>query len=176
LSAQISDLNTSLGALQRTITRINKISRSRFAETFAAVNACFKEVFTHIFPGGRGELLLTDENDLLETGVDIDIQIPGKRAQNVSLLSGGEKSLVAIALIFAILMYRPTPFLVLDEVDAALDDANTNLFNRLMKDVSKKSQVVMITHNKSTMEVAGSLFGVTMQKQGISSLVSVSIN
>jgi len=176
LSAQIFDLNASLGTLQRTITRINKISRSRFAETFAAVNACFKEVFTHIFPGGRGELLLTDENDLLETGVDIDIQIPGKRAQNVSLLSGGETSLVAIALIFAILMYRPTPFLVLDEVDAALDDANTNLFNRLMKDVSKKSQVVMITHNKSTMEVAGSLFGVTMQKQGISSLVSVNIN
>jgi chromosome segregation protein len=176
LSAQISDLNTSLSALQRTITRINKISRLRFAETFAAVNACFKEVFTHIFPGGRGELLLTDENDLLETGVDIDIQIPGKRAQNVSLLSGGEKSLAAIALIFAILMYRPTPFLVLDEVDAALDDANTNLFNRLIKDVADKSQVVMITHNKSTMEVADCLFGVTMQKKGISSLVSVNLN
>ena len=176
LSVQISDLNDSLAALQRTITRINKISRSRFAETFTAVNACFKEVFAHIFPGGRGELLLTDENDLLETGVDIDIQIPGKRAQNVSLLSGGEKSLAAIALIFAILMYRPTPFLVLDEVDAALDDANTNLFNRLIKDVACKSQVVMITHNKSTMEVADSLFGVTMQKQGISSLVSVNLN
>jgi chromosome segregation protein len=176
LSAQISDLNASLSSLERTITRINKISRSRFAETFAAVNACFKDVFTHIFPGGRGELLLTDENDLLETGVDIAIQIPGKRAQNVSLLSGGEKSLAAIALIFAILMYRPTPFLVLDEVDAALDDANTNLFNRLIKDVAGKSQVVMITHNKSTMEVADSLFGVTMQKQGISSLVSVNLN
>jgi chromosome segregation protein len=176
LSEQISDLNASLSALQRTITRINKISRARFAETFTAVNACFKEVFAHIFPGGRGELLLTDEDDLLETGVDIDIQIPGKRAQNVSLLSGGEKSLAAIALIFAILMYRPTPFLVLDEVDAALDDANTNLFNRLIKDVSDKSQVIMITHNKSTMEVADSLFGVTMQKQGISSLVSVNLN
>jgi chromosome segregation protein len=176
LSGQYADLNTSLAALQRTITRINKISRSRFAETFAAVNACFKEVFAHIFPGGRGELLLTDENDMLETGVDIDIQIPGKRAQNVTLLSGGEKSLAAIALIFAILMYRPSPFLVLDEVDAALDDANTNLFNRIIKDVSAKSQVVMITHNKSTMEVADSLFGVTMQKQGISSLVSVSLN
>jgi chromosome segregation protein len=163
LSEQISDLNASLNALQRTITRINKISRTRFAETFAAVNACFKEVFTHIFPGGRGELHLTDEDDLLETGVDIDIQIPGKRAQNVSLLSGGEKSLAAIALIFAILMYRPTPFLVLDEVDAALDDANTNLFNRLIKDVANKSQVIMITHNKSTMEVADTLFGVTMQ-------------
>jgi chromosome segregation protein len=176
LSAQIADLNTSLNVLQRTITRINKISRTRFAETFAAVNACFKEVFSQIFPGGRGELLLTDENDLLETGVDIDIQVPGKRTQNVNLLSGGEKSLVAVALIFAILLYRPTPFLVLDEVDAALDDANTNLFNRLIKDVAKKSQVIMITHNKSTMEVAETLFGVTMQKQGISSLVSVNLN
>ncbi|HBI47734.1 MAG TPA: chromosome segregation protein SMC [Smithella sp.] len=176
LSAQISDLNTSLNVLQRTITRINKISRARFAETFEAVNACFKEVFAQIFPGGHGELLLTDENDLLETGVDIDIQVPGKRRQNVNLLSGGEKSLVAVALIFAILKYRPSPFLVLDEVDAALDDANTNLFNRLIKDVAQQSQVVMITHNKSTMEVADTLFGVTMQKHGISTLVSVNLN
>jgi chromosome segregation protein len=176
LSEQISDLNASLNTLQRTITRINRISRTRFADTFAAINSCFKEVFAHIFPGGRGQLLLTDENDLLETGVDIDIQIPGKKAQSVSLLSGGEKSLAAVALIFAILMYRPSPFLILDEVDAALDDANTNLFNNLIKDVSQKSQVVMITHNKTTMEVADTLFGVTMQKQGISSLVSVNLN
>ncbi len=176
LSTQITDLNASLNVLQRTITRINKISRARFAETFDAINVCFKEVFAQIFPGGHGELLLTDENDLLETGVDIDIQVPGKRKQNVSLLSGGEKSLVAVALIFAILKYRPSPFLVLDEVDAALDDANTNLFNRLIKDVAQSSQVVMITHNKSTMEVADTLFGVTMQKQGISSLVSVNLN
>ncbi|MCX5850150.1 MAG: chromosome segregation protein SMC [Deltaproteobacteria bacterium] len=176
LSTQITDLNASLNVLQRTITRINKISRTRFAETFEAVNACFKEVFAQIFPGGRGELLLTDENDLLETGVDIDIQVPGKRKQNVNLLSGGEKSLVAVALIFAILKYRPSPFLILDEVDAALDDANTNLFNRLIKDVAHNSQVVMITHNKSTMEVADTLFGVTMQKHGISSLVSVNLN
>jgi chromosome segregation protein len=176
LSEQIADLNSSLNTLQRTITRINKISRTRFADTFAAINDCFKEVFAHIFPGGRGQLLLTDENDLLETGVDIDIQIPGKKAQSVSLLSGGEKSLAAVALIFSILMYRPSPFLVLDEVDAALDDANTNLFNNLIKDVSQKSQVVMITHNKTTMEVADTLFGVTMQKSGISSLVSVNLN
>ncbi|OGP88636.1 MAG: chromosome segregation protein SMC, partial [Deltaproteobacteria bacterium RBG_19FT_COMBO_43_11] len=176
LSTQISDLNASLNTLQRTITRINRISRTRFADTFAAINSCFKDVFAHIFPGGRGQLLLTDENDLLETGVDIDIQIPGKKAQSVSLLSGGEKSLAAVALIFAILMYRPSPFLILDEVDAALDDANTNLFNNLIKDVSQKSQVVMITHNKTTMEVADTLFGVTMQKKGISSLVSVNLN
>ena len=176
LTTQLSDLNESLASLQRTITRINKISRERFSETFAAVNECFKKTFAHIFPGGRGELLLTDESDLLETGVDIDIQIPGKKAQSVSLLSGGEKSLAAIALIFAILLYRPSPFLILDEVDAALDDANTNLFNRLIRDVAEKSQVIMITHNKSTMEVADTLFGVTMQKQGISSLVSVTLN
>jgi chromosome segregation protein len=176
LSTQITDLNASLNVLQRTITRINKISRARFAETFEAVNVCFKEVFAQIFPGGRGELVLTDANDLLETGVDIDIQVPGKRKQNVNLLSGGEKSLVAVSLIFAILKYRPSPFLVLDEVDAALDDANTNLFNHLIKGVAQQSQVVMITHNKSTMEVADTLFGVTMQKQGISSLVSVNLN
>ena len=176
LTTQLADLNESLGSLQRTITRINKISRERFSETFVAVNECFKKTFSHIFPGGRGELLLTDESDLLETGVDIDIQIPGKKAQSVSLLSGGEKSLAAIALIFAILLYRPTPFLILDEVDAALDDANTNLFNRLIRDVAESSQVIMITHNKSTMEVADTLFGVTMQKQGISSLVSVNLN
>ncbi len=176
LTTQLADLNESLGALQRTITRINKISRERFAETFEAINTCFKDVFANIFPGGRGKLLLTDENDLLETGVDIDIQIPGKKAQSVSLLSGGEKSLAAIALIFAILTYRPSPFLILDEVDAALDDANTNLINRLIRDVAEKSQVIMITHNKSTMEVADTLFGVTMQKQGISSLVSVNLN
>ncbi len=176
LTTQLADLNESLASLQRTITRINKISRERFAETFTAVNECFKKTFAHIFPGGRGELLLTDESDLLETGVDIDIQIPGKKAQSVSLLSGGEKSLAAIALIFAILLYRPTPFLILDEVDAALDDANTNLFNRLIRDVAESSQVIMITHNKSTMEVADTLFGVTMQKQGISSLVSVNLN
>jgi chromosome segregation protein len=176
LTTQLADLNESLSSLQRTITRINKISRERFAETFAAVNECFKKTFAHIFPGGHGELRLADESDLLETGVEIDIQIPGKKAQNVSLLSGGEKSLAAIALIFAILLYRPTPFLILDEVDAALDDANTNLFNRLVKDIAEQSQVIMITHNKSTMEVAETLFGVTMQKQGISSLVSVNLN
>jgi len=176
LSRQSADLMTSLESLQKTISRINQISRQRFAETFNAVNECFRLVFAQVFPGGRGELMLTDEKDLLETGVDIDIQIPGKKAQSVSLLSGGEKTLAAISLIFALLLYRPTPFLILDEVDAALDDANVNLFNRLIKDVALRSQVMMVTHNKRTMEVADSLFGVTMQKQGISNLISVNLN
>jgi chromosome segregation protein len=176
LSRQSADLVTSLESLQKTISRINQISRQRFAETFNAVNECFRLVFAQVFQGGRGELILTDEKDLLETGVDIDIQIPGKKAQSISLLSGGEKTLAAIALIFALLLYRPTPFLILDEVDAALDDANVNLFNRLIKDVALRSQVMMVTHNKRTMEVADSLFGVTMQKQGISNLISVNLN
>ncbi|MBA4396114.1 MAG: chromosome segregation protein SMC [Syntrophus sp. (in: bacteria)] len=176
LTAQAADLHHSLETLQKTIARINAVTRERFAETFAAVNACFCEVFTKLFPGGRGELRLTDDADMLETGVDIDIQVPGKRAQSISLLSGGEKSLAAIALIFAIILYRPTPFLILDEVDAALDDANILLFNRLIKDISAESQIVMITHNKRTMEAAGHLFGVTMQNHGISNIVSVSLS
>jgi len=176
LTAQVADLNTSLETLRTTISRINAISRKRFAETFDGVNKCFQEVFTRLFPGGRAELKLTDENDLLETGVDIEIRVPGKRAQSVTLLSGGEKSLSAIALIFSILVYRPVPFLLLDEVDAALDDSNIALFNRLVKETVSQSQILLITHNKKTMEIADSLYGVTMQKQGISTLVSVNLS
>jgi len=176
LTAQSADLNGSLGALQRTIARINRISRERFAETFEAVNLSFQSVFARMFPGGKGELRLTDEADLLETGVDIEIQIPGKRQQSISLLSGGEKSLAALALILAIILYRPTPFLVLDEVDAALDDANVNLFSNLVREISASSQVIMVTHNKSTMEIAKNLYGVTMQKKGVSTTVSVTLN
>jgi chromosome segregation protein len=176
LTGQISDLNASLETLQKTISRINTVSRQRFSETFAGVNKSFQEVFCRLFPGGKAELTLTDENDLLETGVDIDIRIPGKRTQNVTLLSGGEKSLSAIALIFSILLYRPVPFVLLDEVDAALDDRNIGLFNRLVKDTATHSQILMITHNKKSMEVSDSLFGVTMPKQGVSTLVSVSLN
>jgi len=175
LTAQAEDLQKSLDILQKTITRINRISRQRFAETFEAVNACFRQVFSRLFPGGRGELRLTDETDMLETGVDIDIQVPGKRTQNITLLSGGEKSLAAIGLIFAIILHRPSPFVILDEVDAALDDANISLFNRLVQEIAASSQIIMVTHNKRSMEVAGSLYGVTMQKQGISTVVSVNL-
>jgi chromosome segregation protein len=176
LTAQVADLNASLETLRTTISRINAISRKRFAETFEGVNKCFQEVFTRLFPGGRAELKLTDESDLLETGVDIEIRIPGKRTQSVTLLSGGEKSLSAIALIFSILVYRPVPFILLDEVDAALDDSNISLFNRLVKETVSQSQILLITHNKKTMEIADSLYGVTMQKQGISTLVSVNLS
>lgn len=175
LTAQVNDLNVSLEALQRTITRINRISRKRFIETFEAVNQCFKEAFPKLFPGGKGELRLTESEDVLESGVDIIVQIPGKKTQNLTLLSGGEKSMVAVALIFAIILYRPTPFLILDEVDAALDDSNISLFNNLIKDISADSQIILVTHNKRTMEIADNLFGITMEKKGISTMVSVNL-
>ncbi len=176
LAGQVKDLNSSLDTLQKTISRINQISRKRFSETFDAVNSHFKEVFPRLFPGGKGFLRLTDESDMLETGVDIDIQIPGKKRQNLSLLSGGEKALSAVALIFAILLHRPSPFLILDEADAPLDDANVSLFRQLVRDISQNSQVIFVTHNKTTMEAAENLIGVTMQKNGISTTVSVSMN
>nr|HOO90763.1 hypothetical protein [Syntrophales bacterium] len=176
LASQMKDLNSSLDTLQKTITRINQISRKRFSETYEAVNDHFKQVFPRLFPGGKGNLRLTDESDMLETGVEIDIQIPGKKRQNLSLLSGGEKALSAVALIFAILLHRPSPFLVLDEADAPLDEANTSLFRELVRDISANSQIVFITHNKRSMEAADNLIGVTMQKNGISTTVSVSMN
>jgi chromosome segregation protein len=175
LTDQINDLNASLETLKRTIARINTITRQRFAETFDGINSCFQDVFSRLFPGGRAKLKMTDENNLLETGVDIEIRIPGKFTQNVTLLSGGEKSLSAIALIFSILLYRPVPFILLDEADAALDDTNISIFNRLVKDTASQSQILMITHSKKSMEIADSLYGVTVRKKGVSTLVSVSM-
>ena len=175
LVSQEADVRNSLNSLQEAIDRMNKVSRTLFKETLEAVKESFGEMIDKIFPGGKGELYLTDEN-LLECGVDIDIRIPGKRTRNVSLLSGGEKALSAIAFIFAILKCRPSPFVILDEVDAALDDANVSLFNKLLKEISRYSQIIVVTHNKRTMEVAHNLYGITMERPGISSLISVSIN
>ena len=174
--AQIADLNTSLDTLQKTITRMNRISKKKFSETFEAINQRFGQVFPKLFPGGIGKLRLTDESDMLGTGVDIDVQITGKKRQSISLLSGGEKALSAVALIFAILIYKPSPFLIFDEVDAALDDSNVSLFKKLLDEISLDSQIIFVTHNKRTMESANSLFGITMEKHGITSTVAVSLN
>jgi len=176
LMTQAADLNQSIQSLQRTIAKINRLSKERFAQTFSAVNASFQKLFNRIFPGGRGELILLDESNLLETGIDIEIQMPGKRKQHISLLSGGEKAMVALSFILAFVLYRPTPFLVLDEVDAALDDSNIHLFATLIKDISSSSQVIMITHNKISMEAAHYLYGITMEKKGISKVISVSLD
>ncbi|MBT1070785.1 chromosome segregation protein SMC [Pelotalea chapellei] len=176
LAAQKEDLEESLRGLQQAIQRINRTTRQRFQETYALVNAKFQEVFPRLFCGGRAELRLTNEDDLLETGIDIIVQPPGKKLQNVTLLSGGEKALTAVALIFSIFLIKPTPFCLLDEVDAPLDDANIGRFNDMVREMSAISQFIIITHNKATMQVADSLYGITMESPGASRVVSVRLN
>ncbi len=173
LSEQKADLEESLHGLQQAIQRINRTTRKRFLDTFTLVNEKFQEVFPRLFCGGRAELRLTNEEDLLETGIDIIIQPPGKKLQNVMLLSGGEKALTAVALMFAIFLIKPAPFCLLDEVDAPLDDANIGRFNEMVREMSAISQFIIITHNKSTMTHADCLYGVTMEEPGVSRLVSV---
>jgi chromosome segregation protein len=173
LAGQKADLEESLHSLQQAIQRINRTTRKRFAETFELVNEKFMDVFPRLFCGGKAELKLTNEDDLLETGLDIIVQPPGKKLQNVSLLSGGEKALTAVALIFSIFLIKPSPFCLLDEVDAPLDDANIGRFNDMIREMSNFSQFILITHSKTTMAVADTLYGVTMEEPGVSKLVSV---
>ncbi|MDD2850854.1 MAG: chromosome segregation protein SMC [Desulfuromonadaceae bacterium] len=176
LSGQKDDLEESLQSLQQAIQRINRTTRQRFLETYHLVNSKFQEVFPRLFCGGRAELHLTDEADLLETGIDIIVQPPGKKLQNVTLLSGGEKALTAVALIFSIFLIKPTPFCLLDEVDAPLDDANIGRFNEMVREMSAVSQFIIITHNKATMQVADTLYGITMEEPGASRVVSVRLH
>ena len=176
LSGQRDDLNQALDDLQKAISQINRTTRRRFKDTFEQVNETFQQVFPRLFRGGRAELLLTDENDLLETGVEIIVQPPGKRLQNVNLLSGGEKALTAVALIFSLFLIKPTPFCILDEVDAPLDDANIDRFAEMVKEMTAQSQFIIITHSKRTMRVIDTMYGVTMQEPGVSKLVSVRMN
>jgi chromosome segregation protein len=145
-------------------------------ETFHLVNEKFKEVFARLFKGGQASLILLDDQDPSTTGIDIIAQPPGKKLQNIDLLSGGEKALVATALLFGLFMIRPTPFCLLDEVDAPLDDANINRFIELVKEFSRISQFIIITHNKKTMETANTLYGITMETPGVSKVVSVRLN
>jgi chromosome segregation protein len=173
LTVQQEDLQTSLDGLQSAIAKINRTTRKRFRETFDLVNAKFRELFPQLFNGGQAELRLTDENDLLETGIEVVAQPPGKKLQNVTLLSGGEKALTAVAMIFSIFQIKPSPFCLLDEVDAPLDDANIGRFNDIVATMAKTSQFIIITHNKRTMEIADNLYGITMEEPGVSKLVSV---
>lgn len=173
LSEQKTDLEESLQELQKAIQRINRTTRKRFLETFQMVNEKFRDVFPRLFCGGQAELRLTNEEDLLETGIEIIVQPPGKKLQNVSLLSGGEKALTAVALIFSIFLVKPSPFCLLDEVDAPLDDANIGRFNDMIREMTSFSQFILITHSKTTMAVADTLYGVTMEEPGVSKVVSV---
>jgi chromosome segregation protein len=178
MTAQKGDLEASLADLKAAIVKINRASRERFRETFDRVNEKFQQVFPRLFNGGRAGLVLTNDADgaELEAGVEIFAQPPGKRLVSVNLLSGGEKALTAVALIFAIFLIKPTPFCLLDEVDAPLDEANVGRYNELVKEMSKTSQFILITHNKRTMEMVDTLYGVTMEEPGVSKLVSVRLS
>ena len=173
LAAQRQDLLDSIRDTERAIHEIDNESRKRFGEAFHAINANFKEMFKTLFGGGVGEMRLTDEENLAESGIDIVASPPGKRLQSVLLLSGGEKSLTAMALLMSIFQYTPSPFCILDEVDAPLDEPNIERLTRLLKNMSEETQFIVITHAKRTMEAAQSLYGVTMQEPGVSKLVSV---
>lgn len=175
LRTQRDDLQRSLADLERTIQKLNRASRTKFAETFARANETFQRVFPRLFRGGEGRLVLTNEHDLLESGVEIVVRPPGKRLDTVSLLSGGEKALVAVSLIFSLFLINPTPFCILDEVDAPLDDANIGRYSQMIREMSAHSQFILITHNKRTMESADILYGVTMQEAGVSKVISVAI-
>ena len=172
---QQADLQGAIQDLHTSIRRLNQQSRKRFLETFEAVNIQFQKLFVRIFGGGEARLILTQQDDALHTGVDIHAQPPGKKLQKLSLLSGGEKALTAIALIFSFFLHKPSPFCLLDEVDAPLDDANISRFNRLVQDMTAHTQLIIITHNKRTMEIGDTLYGVTMENAGISRIVSVQL-
>jgi chromosome segregation protein len=176
LRTQKEDLERSLADLERTIQRLNRASRTKFAETFAAVNDKFQQVLPRLFRGGEARLVLTDEHNLLETGVEIVVRPPGKRLDTVTLLSGGEKALVAVSLIFSLFLINPTPFCFLDEVDAPLDDANIGRFTNLVREMAEHSQFIVITHNKRTMQAADVLYGVTMEEPGLSKIISVAMH
>ena len=173
LEKQREDLLTALQTLTETIQRINRTTTARFKETFAQVQKNFSDLFVRLFGGGRGELRLTEPENIKESGIEIFVQPLGKRLQAIRLLSGGEKALVAIAFLFALFLVRPSPFCVLDEVDAPLDDGNISRFNELVISLSDTSQFILITHNKRTMAEAHTLLGVTMEQPGISKIVSV---
>ena len=175
LTGQQQDLEQALGDLQKVIRKINRITQERFITTFNQINEKLAEVFPRLFEGGTAQLVLTAPEKPLETGVELMIHPPGKKLTQLSLLSGGEKALSAIAFIFAIFLIKPASFCLLDEIDAPLDEANVYRFNNLLKIIGDQSQIIMITHNKKSMEFADTLFGVTMEKKGVSKLVSVNL-
>ncbi len=176
LTTQRKDLIDSIAATGEAIRKIDKTTRERFREAFTVINENFERTFSTLFGGGRAGLTLLDEADQLESGIDIIAQPPGKRLQSVQLLSGGEKALTAMALMFAIFKYRPSPFCLLDEIDAPLDDANIGRFVEMLQGMQEHTQFILITHNRKTMEIADRLYGVTMEEPGVSKLISVQLN
>nr|WP_272481147.1 AAA family ATPase [Holzapfeliella floricola] len=176
LHQQQEDLLSAKSTLENTMNEMDKEVSTRFKETFEQVSAAFADIFPKMFGGGHAKLALTDETDILNTGIDIIAQPPGKKLQSLSLLSGGERALTTITLLFAILKVRPVPFCILDEVEASLDEANVDRFAQFLKNYDLTTQFIMITHRKGSMAQADQLYGVMMQESGISSLLSVSLS
>ncbi|GAE09901.1 AAA family ATPase [Paenibacillus sp. JCM 10914] len=175
MSEQKADLVEAKTTLYQVIKEMDDEMSKRFKTTFDAIRREFGTVFTKLFGGGRADLVLIDPERLLETGIDIVAQPPGKKLQNLQLLSGGERALTAMALLFAILQVKPVPFCVLDEVEAALDEANVTRFAQYLREFSEQTQFIVVTHRKGTMEEADVLYGVTMEEGGVSKLVSVKL-
>jgi chromosome segregation protein len=173
LSQQQQDLTQSIAELEEAIGRINTTTKRKLREAYEALRTKFLEVFTSLFGGGKADILMTDEDNILETGLEIVAQPPGKKLQNINLLSGGEKALTSLAILFAGFLIKPSPLCILDEVDAALDESNTVRFARMIKDLSKDTQFIVITHNRVTMEVADYLYGITMEEAGVSKVISL---
>jgi chromosome segregation protein len=173
LTKQRNDIERAIADTQAAILEIKRRSREKFQVAFNTINANFAEMFRELFGGGRGEMRLIDETDVLESGIEIIAQPPGKRLQNVLLLSGGEKAMAALALLLAIFRFRPSPFCLLDEVDAPLDEVNVGRFADKVVEMSGRSQFMIITHSKRTMEAARALYGITMEDPGVSKLVAV---
>ena len=176
LTGQRDDVETAKAELESIIGDITSQMKVIFVEQFALINESFKTTFAEIFGGGKAELILEDENDVLGCGIEIKVQPPGKQVKTITLLSGGEKAFVAIALYFAILKVSPTPFCVMDEIDAALDDNNVRRFAAYLRKLSDKTQFIVITHRRGTMEEADVLYGVTMQEQGVSKMLTLDLD
>jgi chromosome segregation protein len=173
LTKQNDDLVQAKAQLVEVINRINTQTRQMFLETFEKIRANFQQMFAEIFGGGKADLLLIEEGDVLECGIDIVARPPGKQLQNISLLSGGEQTMTAVSLLFSIYQVKPSPFCVLDELDAPLDEANVIRFVKILQRFLVHSQFVIITHNKRTIAMADVLYGVTMEEHGVSKIVSV---
>ena len=176
LTTQRQDLLDAIAATGKAIQRIDVTTRERFEHAFASINRHFQDTFETLFGGGRAGLVLLDDANVLDSGIDVIAQPPGKRLQSIQLLSGGEKALAAMALMFAIFQYKPSPFCLLDEIDAPLDDANIGRFVDMLRGLQDRTQFVLVTHNRKTMEIADRLYGVTMEEPGVSKLISVKVN
>ena len=176
LSSQKDDLEKSKDNLGKVISSMQELMEEHFEKQFAEINKSFEHVFRELFGGGRGRLYLSEPDNVLESGIEIEVQLPGKSLQNINLYSGGEKSFIAIALLFAILEVKPTPFCILDEIDAALDDVNVSRFATYIKNYLDDTQFVVITHRRGTMEAANVLYGVTMQEKGVTKMLSLAID